>query len=156
MKNDELTIEQLTTSQRTQTMAQALFEVDTAGSTNKASWTEAQFMASLEAKSSIILTAKIADEYVGFVVASQQLFEVEIYLIVVREEFKNRAIGEQLLLTLKEVAQETNSEAIFLEVRTSNKPARRLYEKLAFEEIGIRRAYYNSPIEDAILMKLDL
>jgi len=40
---------------------------------------------------------------------------------------------------------------ILLEVRESNRPARRLYEKHAFREVGRRLKYYNHPLEDAIL-----
>jgi ribosomal protein S18 acetylase RimI-like enzyme len=41
----------------------------------------------------------------------------------------------------------------FLEVRPTNEEARRLYQRLGFEEIGIRKGYYSDPPEDAILMQ---
>jgi [ribosomal protein S18]-alanine N-acetyltransferase len=44
--------------------------------------------------------------------------------------------------------------AILLEVRESNLPARRLYEKHGFREVGRRRAYYRDPAEAAILYAL--
>ncbi len=49
------------------------------------------------------------------------------------------------------------SEA-FLEVRPSNLAAIRLYQRLGFEQIGIRRGYYQAPDgrEDAIVLKLEL
>ena len=46
--------------------------------------------------------------------------------------------------------------AIWLEVRESNHPARRFYEKHSFLEAGRRRAYYRNPEEDAVLYRLDL
>jgi ribosomal-protein-alanine N-acetyltransferase len=48
-------------------------------------------------------------------------------------------------------AQQTNSDAVFLEVRESNAAARRLYENLGFHENGRRKAYYAEPSEDAVL-----
>ncbi len=45
---------------------------------------------------------------------------------------------------------------ILLEVRESNLPARRLYEKHAFRDVGRRRMYYKDPAEDAILYELSL
>jgi len=45
---------------------------------------------------------------------------------------------------------------IWLEVRVSGSSARRLYEKLGFVESGRRKSYYTEPLEDAIIMSLDL
>lgn len=45
---------------------------------------------------------------------------------------------------------------VILEVRLSNVPARKLYKKLGFKEIYQRKAYYNKPREDALVMQLVL
>jgi ribosomal-protein-alanine N-acetyltransferase len=42
----------------------------------------------------------------------------------------------------------------FLEVRESNWPARQLYRKLGFEEVGTRPGYYDNPTETAIVMRI--
>jgi ribosomal-protein-alanine N-acetyltransferase len=58
---------------------------------------------------------------------------------------------------LQELIQRAESEpaaAILLEVRESNLPARQLYEKHGFREVGRRRTYYKDPPEDAILYAL--
>ena len=39
-----------------------------------------------------------------------------------------------------------------LEVRRSNEPARRLYDRFGFSVAGVRRAYYTNPVEDAIVL----
>jgi ribosomal-protein-alanine N-acetyltransferase len=44
---------------------------------------------------------------------------------------------------------------MFLEVRTSNEPAKRLYLSRKFHQIGLRRAYYRDPIEDALVLRWD-
>jgi ribosomal-protein-alanine N-acetyltransferase len=44
---------------------------------------------------------------------------------------------------------------ITLEVRASNLPARRLYQKAGFHEVGMRKRYYHSPMEDALLLTYD-
>ncbi|MGZ7144902.1 GNAT family N-acetyltransferase, partial [Streptococcus pyogenes] len=44
------------------------------------------------------------------------------------------------------------SEPVFLEVRESNKAARGLYEKFGFKKVGLRKKYYQNPVEDAVLM----
>lgn len=43
---------------------------------------------------------------------------------------------------------------VFLEVRESNLPARKLYSKLGFEDAGVRQNYYQDPPEAAIVMRL--
>ena len=44
---------------------------------------------------------------------------------------------------------------VCLEVRRSNAPARALYAALGFAECGIRKNYYESPREDAVLCRHD-
>ena len=40
-----------------------------------------------------------------------------------------------------------------LEVRATNEPAKRLYEKMGFESVGVRRNYYRNPREDALILR---
>ena len=47
-------------------------------------------------------------------------------------------------------------ERIFLEVRVSNTPAIALYEKMRFENLGIRKNFYDHPREDAYIMSCEL
>jgi ribosomal-protein-alanine N-acetyltransferase len=43
-----------------------------------------------------------------------------------------------------------------LEVRSSNKAARRLYERMGFSQVALRAKYYTNPIEDALLLEMSL
>ena len=92
----------------------------------------------------------------GFLVARCVVSEWELENIVVAPAAQRRGIGRQLLETLLTTARETNSEAVFLEVRESNVGAHSLYEKLGFQQMGRRPAYYINPSEDAILYRRDL
>ena len=87
----------------------------------------------------------------GFLVARHMPPEWELENIVVAPAVRRIGIGKQLMDALLFQAQETNSDAIFLEVRESNTAARHLYEKLGFRENGRRKAYYSNPTEDAVL-----
>ena len=49
--------------------------------------------------------------------------------------------------------KELGSRCLTLEVRDSNGPARALYAKLGFREIGRRRGYYRDPREDALILR---
>jgi ribosomal-protein-alanine N-acetyltransferase len=42
---------------------------------------------------------------------------------------------------------------VFLEVRESNQAARIFYKSMGFQEVGIRKEYYQAPLEAAIVMK---
>jgi ribosomal-protein-alanine N-acetyltransferase len=97
-----------------------------------------------------------APEVQGFLVASQAGPEWELENIVVSASVWRQGIGQGLLGEMRRRAREAGSEAVFLEVRESNRAARSLYEKSGFRETGRRKAYYQNPIEDAILYRVSL
>jgi ribosomal-protein-alanine acetyltransferase len=99
----------------------------------------------------IVLVAEEAGKLGGFVAAKAIADEWEIENVVVAVEFLRRGIASQLLRELIQRAESAAASAILLEVRESNRPARRLYEKRGFIEEGLRRAYYRNPTDDAIL-----
>lgn len=76
--------------------------------------------------------------------------EAEIYRVAAHPDCRRQGLGEQLVRAL---AAAQGVEAIFLEVRRSNTPARALYEKCGFTVCGERKNYYEHPTEDAILMR---
>jgi ribosomal-protein-alanine N-acetyltransferase len=61
-------------------------------------------------------------------------------------------VGERLILALLEIAVARRAREATLEVRLSNMPARRLYEKYGFRPVGIRPRYYSDNGEDALIM----
>ena len=98
--------------------------------------------------------AEEAGELCGFVCANAVAGEWEIENMVVAAEFLRRGIAHELLRALIQRAENEAASSILLEVRESNLPARRLYEKNGFREVGRRRVYYGDPVEDAILYEL--
>jgi len=90
----------------------------------------------------------------GFLVARHLAPEWELENIVVAPSARRIGLGSRLLNALLANARETDSEAVFLEVRESNAAARSLYEKAGFEPTGRRKAYYTNPAEDAVLYRL--
>lgn len=87
----------------------------------------------------------------GFLVARHLAPEWELENVVVAPESRQRGIGTRLMQELLDRAQQTDSTAVFLEVRESNISARALYRKLGFGETGRRKSYYSNPAEDAVL-----
>ena len=104
--------------------------------------------------SGVVLVAEEAGKLCGFVCAKAIAGEWQIENVVVAAEFLRRGIANQLVRELIQRAASEAASAILLEVRESNLPARRLYEKQGFREVGRRRVYYRNPMEDAILYAL--
>jgi [ribosomal protein S18]-alanine N-acetyltransferase len=92
----------------------------------------------------------------AFLVARRVDTEWELENIVVAEAARRRGVGEGLLSAFIAHARGGRGNRIFLEVRGSNQAARALYLKAGFEEAGLRKSYYLSPVEDAILCRLSL
>ena len=65
-------------------------------------------------------------------------------------------IGGALLKALTEEAARRHAGSVFLEVRESNDAARAMYRKAGFKESGIRRNYYHAPLENAVVMQLEM
>ena len=110
-------------------------------------WTLEQVLADIGQSQNWYALAYSGEELVGFLAIQENLYELEVVQIAVRKEWQGRGIARQLLET---VPQE---KEVFLEVREGNTPARTLYQKQGFKEIGCRKGYYHAPTEDAIMMK---
>ena len=103
-----------------------------------------------------ILVAKISDIVVGYITYSVVLDEVQIANVAVHPDFRRQGIAEELLSHLDSLSKSSDMCIITLEVRQSNLPAIKLYEKCGYAEVGRRKNYYKNPTEDAILMNLTL
>lgn len=101
-----------------------------------------------------VLVAEDSRGICGFICANTLSMEWEIENLVVSQSFLRRGIASALLRELIQIGRSEAASAILLEVRASNLQARKLYEKQAFRQVGLRRMYYRDPLEDAILYAL--
>ena len=95
---------------------------------------------------------------VGFLLSSFVLDEAQLLLIGVSPDWQGVGVGGQLLKELINRSQDQSQKLIYLEVRSGNERAIRLYRSLGFIDIGVRRDYYPGLVgrEDAIVMSLQL
>ena len=123
-----------------------------------AHWTDEQYRQAFqgEGPDRLLLVAESSLDILGFLVARHVAPEWELENIVVAPSARRKGLGKRLLDALLAAARETNSSAIFLEVRESNTSARTLYEKAGFEPAGRRKSYYTDPVEDAVMYRLTL
>lgn len=103
----------------------------------------------------ILLVATLDGEYAGYIGAYTVCRESDIMTVAVLPAFRKKGVGRALVNALFDELN-GESDALFLEVRASNTAAISLYTSLGFERIGVRKNYYKSPTEDAILYKKEL
>ncbi|HEV8430033.1 MAG TPA: ribosomal protein S18-alanine N-acetyltransferase [Pyrinomonadaceae bacterium] len=92
----------------------------------------------------------------GYIVARETAGELHINNFAVRPEFRRRGIGATLLNRVLDEARRRQANAAFLEVRSTNHVAQALYEKCGFRAIARRANYYIEPVEDAVVMSMEL
>ena len=119
-------------------------------------WSEESFRGALEADSvSVFISEDDAEEITGFAVLLIVADEGELLNIAASPSRRRTGIGQALIGRCLEECAARGVTALYLEVRESNLPARSMYRKNGFHEIGVRRDYYIKPRENAILMRRD-
>lgn len=124
-------------------------------------WTESQFATTCSGAVGARESALVAEEdgrVDGFVVISLVVDEASIHTIAVDPAQQRRGLGLLLLNTAVAQMEQAGARVCLLEVRQSNKAARRLYQGLGFMLDGVRKNYYPTADgrEDALLMSLAL
>ncbi len=119
-------------------------------------WTKRLFYDELENSHTIYFVYEEEGEVVGYGGMWQVVDEGQITNIAVKKDYRGRGIASKILEKLIDKAKENRIVVIGLEVRESNKNALGLYEKYGFCRVGKRPGYYRNPVEDALLMDLNL
>ena len=91
--------------------------------------------------------------YFGFIIV---IDECQIYNIAVAKEFQGKSYGKKMIKFIIDFCKEEDVKWIILEVREYNFPALALYMKYGFKKAARIEGYYRHPLEDGILMKLEL
>ena len=124
-------------------------------------WSEQSLIDSVERADTLFLvceenvtsTEAVITGYIGMYLSFD---EADITNVAVAPAHRKKGYGQAIVSRAIELAKEKQLEMILLEVRVSNVPAISLYKKLGFEEIGVRKNFYQHPVEDAMLMKCTL
>jgi len=101
------------------------------------------------------LVARVGDEIAAYGGMWLMVDEGHIITFAVHPVWRRQRIGERLLLAFLDLAGDRGAHEATLEVRLSNLPARRLYEKYGFRPVGLRPRYYSDNGEDALIMTTD-
>lgn len=127
--------------------AQAVFDI-LEDVYSESPWTLEQILSDMKLEHTDYFFVYDRREMVGFLSLQYLVGEIEITNIAVKSDYQGKSFGKILLSFLDKVVN-----PIFLEVRSSNVLAQRLYQGAGFQQIGLRKEYYHHPTEDAILMR---
>lgn len=118
-------------------------------------WTMQGFLDTLENSQAIMLVAASDEDgsVEGYCCLYQAFDEGEIVNVAVHPDKRCRGIGYKMVEELMQQGILEGISHFYLEVRESNVNAQKLYEKLGFEMIGIRKDFYEKPRENAIIMQ---
>ena len=121
-------------------------------------WTEEDFRESLCCDYAVYVVARDGDEdrLTACAGVRNMCGDGDITNVMVDEAYRRRGIAEHLLRYLMKEGEAIGVRNFTLEVRRSNIPAIRLYERKNFVRDGLRKNYYTAPVEDAILMTKEL
>lgn len=116
-------------------------------------WSEKSIASELDNRLSLWLVAMDGDRVAGYVGSQSVLGETDMMNIAVHPDFRRRGIAEELVMKLVEELKVRGNHSLMLEVRVSNDPARKLYDKMGFQQVGLRKNYYRNPREDACILR---
>ena len=101
------------------------------------------------------LVVRVDDELVAYAGLWLMVDEAHVTTFAVLPTWRRQGVGGRLLLELLELAVRLGARVVTLEVRLSNAPARRLYQRFGFRPVGVRPRYYSDNGEDALIMTTD-
>ena len=107
-------------------------------------WNYNIFKNELKNENSKYIVAKVNKEIVGFAGITIVLDTAEITNIVVKKTFRGKGIANLLMENIIELAKSCECSKVNLEVNANNSIAINLYKKFEFQQVGIRKNYYNS------------
>jgi len=116
-------------------------------------WSEKSVASELKNHLAFWLVALDGDTVVGYVGSQTAGWETDMMNIAVHPDHRRRGIAQILIECLIPELKKRGSRSLSLEVRASNEPAKQLYDKLGFNQVGCRKNYYRNPKEDALILR---
>lgn len=137
-------------------------DIDALASISKASlayaWSRQDFLDSIRNPQARIFLMEASGNRMDPVIAGYAVLyfaadEGEVTSVGVLPAVRRQGIGSAIMRELIAQSAALGVRSLYLEVRESNLPAQKLYASLGFAQVGIRPQFYESPREDAYIMK---
>lgn len=119
-------------------------------------WSKNDFLAEIARVKKSNIVALSEDIPIGYIFTSILYENCHINNLAVDYNFRGKNIAYNLIKNILNICKSKNVKNITLEVRSSNFQAISLYEKFGFQSVHVRKLFYKNPIEDALLMLLEL
>lgn len=116
-------------------------------------WSENAILHEVTNPISYWLVAVENGQVLGYVGSQYGYGEADMMNLAVVPDFRNRGIGQQLVTELISHLADLHVKSLTLEVRQSNAAAISLYEKMGFQQVGLRPNYYQKPKEAALILR---
>ena len=122
------------------------------------SWTAPRVLKALRDDATNVIVARrhhLVGNVAGFAIMRYGDESAHIVLFAVDAEHRRCGIGSALMAWLEETARTAGINTIALEARSGNREARAFYERVGFNEIGVRVSYYRG-VENAVRFETSL
>jgi ribosomal-protein-alanine N-acetyltransferase len=106
------------------------------------SWTPPRVARSIGESASNVIVVRQDDNLVGFAIMEYGEEEAHVVLLAVHPAHRRKGVGSALLSWLEATTRVAGMNLIRLEARTQNSEAIAFYRRHGFEELGLRRGYY--------------
>ena len=116
-------------------------------------WSESSIASELKNPLSLWVVALDGQQVAGYVGSQSVMGEADMMNIAVLPQYRRMGIAQELVGRLVTALREQDVHSLTLEVRASNEPAKALYSKLGFYQVGCRPNYYRNPKEDALILR---
>ncbi len=119
-------------------------------------WSENSFYDEIKADKAIARVAELSNAIAGYICVRCVFDECHLLNLAIHPHYRKQGIATILVDSIIQEVLGRGCKFFYLEVRASNYSARRFYEEFGFRRVGIRKNYYFYPIEDAVIMLLEL
>lgn len=117
-------------------------------------WKREDFQGLIDSDNSIYLVILADGRVAGAAGYTFNGFDGYINNVVIDVDRRGQGLGKVLMKELLTVGRKNGVSEFTLEVRVSNTPAIKLYESFGFKSEGVRKNFYERPVEDALVMWL--
>lgn len=115
-------------------------------------WSRQAFLDSIRHPEQLYLVAEQDERIRGYCGMWIVLEEGQINNVAVDREFRRQGVASAMFEAFLKQGYEMGARRFTLEVRESNQSAIALYEKFSFQNAGIRKNFYDKPVEHAVIM----
>lgn len=115
-------------------------------------WKKEDFRDLVYREDAVYLVVLCDGKVVGCAGYTDNVGEGYVNNVVISEEYRGKGLGRKLMEAVIESGNKRGIHDFTLEVRVSNEPANRLYRSLGFESAGIRKNFYERPVENAYVL----